>query len=439
MSYTPIITDLDKMLRHCKEHQFTGILSIEAELPQKWYLYFLAGQIVWANTHTHSNRRWHRQLAKHCPELIQQNRGLHQTLTYDALAKLVIHKKFNRQRFSELVAGCISEVLFDIVQQGSLNFQTSGELLTYRTNSQGAAKFPYISLQYVHSQIWAQVQQDWEDWQNSDLSHILPNQAPVIEQPARLKEHTSPAMFEALMGFVDGQQSFRDLASRVKQPLVPLILSILPHIQKEIIRVIDVDDLVSGATPGANSRPLDQAASNLTIHAQAAAITNVSSPTSSRQKAVPSGRPMVTYIDDNPADSQAMAQIIQAAGYQYTNIADPVQALLQLLELKPQLIFLDLVMPIANGYEVCAQIRRISAFKDTPIIIVTNNDGIADRVRAKVVGASGFLGKPINQQRVSKVLKKYLKPLENQISSAREYSHHPSPSLRPCHSQGYGI
>ncbi|MEM8805882.1 MAG: response regulator [Cyanobacteria bacterium P01_G01_bin.38] len=439
MSHTSVIIELDKRLRHHKEHQFTGILLIEAEATAPWYLYFLAGQIVWANTQTHSNRRWYRQLVKHCPELVQQNQKSPQTLTYHALAKLVIHKKFNRKRFSELVAGCISEVLFDIVQQGSLKFQATGKLLTYKTRSQDAAKFPYVSLQYVHAQIWGQVQQDWENWRSSNLGLILPNQAPLIEQPAKLREQTSPALFEALMGFVDGQQSFRDLASRVKQPLVPLILSILPHIQKEIIRIIDVDDWVSGATPVAQSPTPSQTASYSTLQAQPSAIQNTLPPTSPGQEAVPNRRPMVTYIDDNPADSQAMAQIIQAAGYQYTNIADPIQALLQLLELKPQLIFLDLVMPIANGYEVCAQIRRISAFKDTPIIIVTNNDGIADRVRAKVVGASGFLGKPIDQQRVLKVLKKYLKPRENTVSSAREYFHHPSPGLRPYHPQGYGV
>ncbi|MEM9907380.1 MAG: DUF4388 domain-containing protein, partial [Cyanobacteria bacterium P01_D01_bin.44] len=144
------ILDLDKRINHSKERQFTGILSIEAEDMAPWYLYFLAGQIVWANTQTHSERRWHRQLVKYCPELIQQNLGSSQKLTYNTLAKLVIRKQFNRQRFSELVAGCISEVLFDIVQQGTLTFQASRKLLTYKTKSQDAARFPYVGLQCVY-------------------------------------------------------------------------------------------------------------------------------------------------------------------------------------------------------------------------------------------------------------------------------------------------
>ena len=79
-----------------------------------------------------------------------------------------------------------------------------------------------------------------------------------------------------------------------------------------------------------------------------------------------------------------------------------------LLEQKPDLIFLDLVMPIANGYEICSQIRRISAFKDTPIIILTSNDGIVDRVRARMVGATDFLAKPIEREKVLRVAHRYL-------------------------------
>ncbi|NES25026.1 MAG: response regulator, partial [Symploca sp. SIO3E6] len=79
-----------------------------------------------------------------------------------------------------------------------------------------------------------------------------------------------------------------------------------------------------------------------------------------------------------------------------------------LLEHKPELIFLDLVMPIANGYEICAQIRRVSAFQEIPVIIITSSDGIVDRVRAKVVGSSGFLTKPIEQEKVLHILHRYL-------------------------------
>ena len=412
-----MIIDLDKRIRHCKERQFTGILSIEARSKDTWHLYFLAGQIVWANTRTHSKRRWYRQFLKYCPELIKQKHSAYQTLNYNALAKLVVRKNFSRERFSEIVAGCISEILFDILQRGTLNFQASRKALTYKTRPQNAAEFPCISLQCVDSQIWRQVQQDWQIWEQSNLINILPNQVPVIEQPTSLREQTSQATFQALIGLVDGQQTFRDLALRVKQPLTALTLSILPHIQKEFIHTVDVSDLILDEC-AVNSSPLAyQTSPDSGIRPQAAVTPNNLPHKTLPRKAMSYGD-TVLYIDDSPTDSKAMAQIIEGVGYRYVNIADPLQALPQLLELQPKLIFLDLVMPIANGYELCAQIRRISIFQETPIVIVTNNDGIADRVRAKVVGASGFLGKPINQQRVLKVLKKYFQDHENTNDNA---------------------
>jgi chemotaxis family two-component system response regulator PixG len=117
---------------------------------------------------------------------------------------------------------------------------------------------------------------------------------------------------------------------------------------------------------------------------------------------------LIAHIDDSHSDSLKMGNILAQAGYRFINVQDPVTALPMLLEYKPSLIFLDLVMPIANGYEICTQIRRVSAFKNTPVIILTGNDGIVDRVRAKMVGSSGFLAKPITAEKVLKILQKHL-------------------------------
>jgi chemotaxis family two-component system response regulator PixG len=66
------------------------------------------------------------------------------------------------------------------------------------------------------------------------------------------------------------------------------------------------------------------------------------------------------------------------------------------------------MMPCTNGYELCAQLRRISLFNQTPIIILTGSDGIFDRTRAKVVGSTDFITKPIVADKVMGILRKYL-------------------------------
>ncbi|MUG97520.1 response regulator [Scytonema sp. UIC 10036] len=126
--------------------------------------------------------------------------------------------------------------------------------------------------------------------------------------------------------------------------------------------------------------------------------------------------PLIAYIDDSRSDSLKMTYILTKSGYRCITIQESVSALTTLLENKPSLIFLDLVMPIANGYEICAQIRRVSALNNIPIIIVTSNDGIVDRVRAKMAGSSGFLAKPIAIEKVLKILQKHL---PNSVTSDR--------------------
>lgn len=75
---------------------------------------------------------------------------------------------------------------------------------------------------------------------------------------------------------------------------------------------------------------------------------------------------------------------------------------------RPNLIFLDLVMPNTNGYELCAQLRKLSFFRDTPIVILTGNDGIVDKAHAQLVKASDFLSKPVNSETVLRTIHKCL-------------------------------
>jgi two-component system, chemotaxis family, response regulator PixG len=119
-------------------------------------------------------------------------------------------------------------------------------------------------------------------------------------------------------------------------------------------------------------------------------------------------RSLIACIDDSPAIGQIMESILSSQGYEVLSILNPLQGISILLERKPDLIFLDLVMPNTNGYELCTFLRKTTSFQETPIIILTGNDGVIDRVRAKLTGASEFLGKPPEPQKVLQMVHKYL-------------------------------
>ncbi|MGB3295485.1 MAG: response regulator [Phormidesmis sp.] len=448
MQGSRIASDLEEKIQTYREQQFTGFVKVNSPNGQQWYIYCLLGRIVWIKSRTHSLRRWQRHLAIHSPaffEQITQSAGVsYESWNYTALARLVKLKQFRRDHFSKIVESCIAEDLFDILQVSTAQ-QEGGQLPDYRSYAREAATLPFIMLQQELA--WQEAQREWQTWEQAGLAKFSPDWAPVIARIDALKEQTPAQTFQTLTTFVTGNNTLRDLAIRFKQPIVPLAKSILPYVSRQILGLTEIPDVLENADDGfhpelttdnssAMSKPPRRVGvSSLQENAfsQTGSLPNSTStvPLSVEQQRVATGMssrasigpsltakpsskvkgnaPRIVYIDDSPADSRAMSEVVESLGYQYTNIPDPLLALPMLIELKPKLIFLDLVMPIANGYEVCSQIRRISAFKEIPVVIVTSNDGIADRVRAKLVGASGFLGKPIQHEKVSKVLKKHLR------------------------------
>ena len=122
--------------------------------------------------------------------------------------------------------------------------------------------------------------------------------------------------------------------------------------------------------------------------------------------------PLIFCIDDSPQVGYLMEEALRPAGYRCTSIQDSIHALAQVIRHKPDMIFLDLIMPVANGYEICKQIRRVRAFRKTPIVILTGNDGLVDRMRAKAVGATDFMSKPVDPVKVLEVVRSQLAALE---------------------------
>ena len=141
-------------------------------------------------------------------------------------------------------------------------------------------------------------------------------------------------------------------------------------------------------------------------------------PSVSKQKAK---APLIACIDDSLQVCQTVGSIITSNGMKFVQIQDAIQAIPLLIENKPDLIFLDLMMPVVNGYEVCAQIRRVSKLANIPIIILTGSDGLFDKFRAKVAGSTDFMTKPIVAEKLLAAINKHLeKPipnLEQQVSS----------------------
>lgn len=118
--------------------------------------------------------------------------------------------------------------------------------------------------------------------------------------------------------------------------------------------------------------------------------------------------PLIVCIDDHKIARERMGLILTQQGYRFRGIEDPVQALETIIELRPSLVFIDLVMPTISGYDICGQIRRVESLQNIPLIILTGTDTMLDRMRGKLAGATAYLTKPIVPAEILAVVSRQL-------------------------------
>jgi chemotaxis family two-component system response regulator PixG len=279
-----------------------------------------------------------------------------------------------RDRIYTIVENTIAELFFDIAQEAdfaSISCERNSEVIL-------EAPMSFTSADLCRKQM----QESWKVWSEAGLANFSPNFAPVLRRPEQLQNLVSPSVYNNFVKLTNGKYTLRDLAVKMNQSLLLVSRSLLPYILKGIIELVEIPDL-----------PL--------------AIIEVKNDSTIIQPKKPS-TPLVACIDDSPQVCQMLEEILTAHGLKFLKIQDAVQALPMLIQYKPDMIFLDLIMPIASGYEICTQLRRISAFTNTPVIILTAHDSLLDRVRAKVVGSTDFLAKPIVADKVIAIVRKYL-------------------------------
>ncbi len=112
----------------------------------------------------------------------------------------------------------------------------------------------------------------------------------------------------------------------------------------------------------------------------------------------------IVSVDDSPTVLKEISRFLEDENFSVVTISDPLKAVMSIIRHRPELILLDLNMEGIDGYELCRIIRNNSMFKMTPIIMVTGSKGIIDKVRARLVGASGYLTKPFTRTDLLKIV-----------------------------------
>lgn len=385
---------LTGIIQQVIQAEINGRLCLETELGQQWELFFQLGRIVWASGGEHRFRRWHRvlrQLSISPASITMRQQELPDQWEHLVLSVLLKRNCLKREGVQGAIATNISEVLFDVLQAAPYIHQLSCNA------SQKKIDDSPVTILGTPDDLLTQARNVLKTWVELGLGNYSPNFAPVINSHQALKQHASPQMYVILASALTGKAALRDIAQIKRQPLIALGQFLAPYVQKELLAFQPIADfppplpkyMEQGAQRGGDRRTSP-------------------SPSPPAAPAAPPSGPLVVCIDDSPQVGYILEQVLVPLGYQILNIQDPIQALSTLMRRPPDFIFLDLVMPVVNGYELCGQIRRISALKETPIAILTGNDGVVDRVRAKMAGATDFLGKPVVPEKVLAVLQKHV-------------------------------
>jgi diguanylate cyclase (GGDEF)-like protein len=106
--------------------------------------------------------------------------------------------------------------------------------------------------------------------------------------------------------------------------------------------------------------------------------------------------PRILVVEDDSVARDALCALLADAGYEVTAAVDGSEALESVRAVDPDLMITDLAMPTLNGFEVIRSLRRTAGRSELPVIIVSANDQIQQRVRGLDLGADDFMAKPID-------------------------------------------
>ncbi|WNZ21495.1 DUF4388 domain-containing protein [Leptolyngbya sp. NK1-12] len=339
---------------------------------QSWFVFFLNGQIIYAGDSSSSLARLRDYLRRYKVDKALDHTTVSAIATINApeygyFWTLLENHVLTPEQGRSIIQSMVQETLFDLLSlhQGSFIFEL------------GSALAPQLTTLEIGPLI-AQIMKQVQEWKQFHPHIQSPDQCPAMADPEQLRKSLSESSFEALGRWVDGKTSLRQMARYLNRDIVTVARAIYPHVRQGTVQLLapEVSD------PG-----------QLQTIQTAAAGGKV---------------PRIVCIDDGATVRATVEQILNQHGYEAASISNPLKALSLVFQLKPDLILCDIAMPELDGYEICAMLRTSTAFRETPIIMLTGKDGFIDRVKARMVGATDYLTKPFGEGELLMLLEKYV-------------------------------
>ncbi|GAX35842.1 response regulator [Nodularia sp. NIES-3585] len=424
-----------------------------------WTIYIKHGTITYA---THSVdpfdrlERHLRRLSAEIPQLTSEIRvqlrlvfetGLHnqfrkdhsdtniEPADYQAINWLLNQGYLNTQQATVLIEELVKEVVesFLLIKTGDFALSDSQPMVS---------EICRLDIEKVIERCQIQL----HNWLSLTPHISSPYQRPYMLISSVIQSQAFPSLQPKLINWMKGF-SLRHLAVMINQDEIELAKTIYPYIIKGGVilhepdppfdrlprnvkqlslssryttqlfaaNVVDIPVEASKNTISAYADiPVEQFQNSSTLvkeNIQESTISNNINPSSERVTAATITTKKVykvVSVDDSPTILREISRFLESETFAVVAVNNPLKAVMSIIRHKPDLILLDLSMAGIDGYELCRIIRNNSMFKNTPVIFVTGHKGIVDKVKAKFVGASGYLTKPFTRVELHKIIFSHL-------------------------------
>ena len=117
----------------------------------------------------------------------------------------------------------------------------------------------------------------------------------------------------------------------------------------------------------------------------------------------------ILVVEDQEDNRQILRDLLGTVGYEMIEAEDGEQALVQAAKHRPDLILMDIQLPILDGYEATRRIKADPALKAIPIIVVTSYALSGDEEKARAAGCDAYVAKPYSPTELLEKINEYLK------------------------------
>jgi len=122
----------------------------------------------------------------------------------------------------------------------------------------------------------------------------------------------------------------------------------------------------------------------------------------------------VMVIDDSKTIRRTAETLLKKVGCEVITASDGFEALAKIADHRPDIIFVDIMMPRLDGYQTTALIKNNKVFKTTPVVMLSSKDGLFDRARGRIVGSEQYLTKPFTKEELLGAIRELVQSQQQQ-------------------------